>query len=280
MSKTSFLSQAQIELEEALEKLVSPKLTTAYAPLFSSARYSLLAPAKRLRPLLLIASASTFTVPLSQAILPACAIEIIHTYSLIHDDLPCVDNDDIRRGKPSLHKAYPEWQALITGDYLLTYAFEILSSLSFYSPEQKLNLVQLFAKRSGADGLIGGQIIDLLTEGKNISWSTLQQMHYGKTAALISAALEAGGILGNVSDRDMQHLYNCGQKIGLGFQIVDDLLDTEEENKTTAVTLLGKIQAKQLTESLLKEALEQIDQLTCPAPLIQELLHKMIYRCI
>lgn len=280
MSKISFLSQAQTELEEALEKLVSPKLTTAYAPLFSSARYSLLAPAKRLRPLLLIAAASTFMVPLSQTILPACAIEFIHTYSLIHDDLPCIDNDDTRRGKPTLHKAYPEWQALITGDYLLTYAFEILSSLPFYSAEQKLHLVQLFAKRSGADGLIGGQVIDLLIEKKNISWSLLQQMHHGKTAALISAALEAGGVLGNASDQDMQLLYNCGQKIGLGFQIVDDLLDIEEENKTTAVTLLGKIQAKQFAESLLKEALEQLDQLSCPAPLIQELLHKMIHRSV
>lgn len=280
MSKISFLSQAQTELEEALEKLVSPKIPTIYAPLFSSARYSLLSPAKRLRPLLLIAAASTFTVPLSQTILPACAIEFIHTYSLIHDDLPCIDNDDTRRGKPTLHKAYPEWQALITGDYLLTYAFEILSSLPFYSAEQKLNLIQLFAKRSGADGLIGGQVIDLLIEGKNISWSVLQQMHHGKTAALISAALEAGGILGNASDRDMHLLYNCGQKIGLGFQIVDDLLDVEEENKTTAVTLLGKIQAKQLAENLLKEALEQLDQLSCPAPLIQELLHKMVHRCV
>jgi geranylgeranyl diphosphate synthase type II len=280
MSKIAFLSQAQTELEEALERLVTPKLTTAYAPLFSSARYSLLTPAKRLRPLLLIATASTFMVPLSQTILPACAIEFIHTYSLIHDDLPCIDNDDMRRGKPTLHKVYPEWQALITGDYLLTYAFEILSSLPFYSAEQKLNLVQLFAKRSGADGLIGGQVIDLLVEGNKISWSILQQMHHGKTAALISAALEAGGILGSASDQDMQLLYKCGQKIGLGFQVVDDLLDIEEENKTTAVTLLGKIQAKQLAENLLKEALEQLDQLSCPAPLIQELLHKMIHRSI
>lgn len=280
MSKISFLSQAQTELEEALESLVTPKLNTVYAPLFASARYSLLAPAKRLRPLLLIATASTFTVPLSETILSACAIELIHTYSLIHDDLPCIDNDDMRRGKPTLHKAYPEWQALITGDYLLTYAFEILSSLPFHSVQQKLSLIQLFAQRSGANGLIGGQVIDLLIEKKNISWPILQQMHHGKTAALISAALEAGGILGKASDQDMQFLYNCGQKIGLGFQIIDDLLDIEEENKTTAVTLLGKIQAKQLAERLLKEALEQLDKLSRPAPLIQELLHKMIHRSI
>lgn len=280
MSKISFLSQAQTELEEALESLVTPKLNTVYASLFASARYSLLAPAKRLRPLLLIATASTFTVPLSETILSACAIEFIHTYSLIHDDLPCIDNDDMRRGKPTLHKAYPEWQALITGDYLLTYAFEILSSLPLHSVQQKLSLIQLFAKRSGANGLIGGQVIDLLIEKKNISWPILQQMHHGKTAALISAALEAGGILGKASDQDMQFLYNCGQKIGLGFQIIDDLLDIEEENKTTAVTLLGKIQAKQLAERLLKEALEQLDKLSRPAPLIQELLHKMIHRSI
>lgn len=279
MSKIAFLSRAQTELEEALEKLVTPKLDALYASLFSSARYALLAPAKRLRPLLLIATASTFAVPLSQAILPACAIELIHTYSLIHDDLPCVDNDDIRRGRPTLHKAYPEWQALITGDYLLTYAFEILSSLSDCSSEQKLRLVQLFAKRSGAHGLIGGQVIDLLVEEENISWSLMQQMHQGKTAALISAALEAGGIIGNASDQDMQLLYTCGQKIGLGFQIIDDLLDIEEE-KITAVTLLGKTQAGKLAENLLKEALEQLDQLSCPAPLIQEILYKMIHRSI
>ena len=280
MHKISFLSQAQAELEEALEKLVTPQLETAYASLFSSARYALLAPAKRLRPLLLIATASTFSIPLSQTILPACAIELIHTYSLIHDDLPCVDNDDMRRGRPTLHKAYPEWQALITGDYLLTYAFEILSSLPSCSAEQKLSLVQLFAKRAGADGLIGGQVIDLLIEEKNISWSLMQKMHYGKTAALISAALEAGGIIGKASSQDMQLLYNCGQKIGLGFQVVDDLLEVEEENKITAVTLLGKIQAKQLAENLLNEAKSSLSRLSCPAPLIQEILHKMIHRSI
>lgn len=280
MNKTSFLFQAQAEFEEALEKLVTPQLDIRYAPLFSSARYALLAPAKRLRPLLLIATASTFAAPLSQALLPACAIEFIHTYSLIHDDLPCVDNDDIRRGRPTLHKAYPEWQALITGDYLLTYAFEILSFLPDCSIEQKLALVQLFAKRAGAHGLIGGQVIDLLIEEETISWSLMQQMHQGKTAALISTALEAGGIIGKASNQDMQLLYNCGQKIGLGFQIIDDLLDIEEENKITAVTLLGKIQAKELAENLLKEALEQIDQLSRPAPFIQEIFHKMIHRSI
>lgn len=278
MNKISFLSQAQSAVEEVLEKLITSELDKAYAPLFSSARYALLAPAKRLRPLLLIATASTFSVPLSQSILPACAIEIIHTYSLIHDDLPCMDNDDMRRGKPTLHKVYPEWQALITGDYLLTYAFEILSSLSDCSAQQKLHLIQLFAKRAGAHGLIGGQVIDLLVEEENISWPLMQQMHYGKTAALICAALEAGGIIGQASDLDMQLLCNCGQKIGLGFQIIDDLLDAEEESKVTAVTLLGKIPAQQLAESLLKEALGQLDQLSRPAPLIQEILHKMIHR--
>lgn len=280
MNKISFLSQAHVELEKALEKLVTPRLDVAYASLFSSARYALLPPAKRLRPLLLIATASTFSVSLSQSILPACAIELIHTYSLIHDDLPCMDNDDVRRGKPALHRTYPEWQALITGDYLLTYAFEILSSLNDCSAQQKLSLIQLFAKRAGAHGLIGGQVIDLLTEQENIPWPLMQQMHYGKTAALICAALEAGGIIGDASNQDMQSLYNCGKKIGLGFQIVDDLLDTEEENKVTAVTLLGKIPATQLAENLLKEAQEHLFELSRPAPLIQEILDKMIHRSI
>lgn len=280
MNKISYLSQALAAFEKALEELVVPELDVAYAPLFSSARYALSSPAKRLRPLLLIATASTFSASLSQSILPACAIELIHTYSLIHDDLPCVDNDDVRRGKPALHKTYPEWQALITGDYLLTYAFEILSSLDNCSAQQKLSLVQLFAKRAGADGLIGGQVIDLLVEQENISWPLMKQMHYGKTAALICAALEGGGIIGKASDQDMQLLYKCGQKIGLGFQLVDDLLDMEEENKITAVTLLGKIPAAQLAENLLQEAQEHLSQLSLPAPLIQEILDKMIHRSI
>lgn len=250
------LACAKSAIENKLEDLLAqgPFLQEemAISSILDSARYSLLAPGKRWRPLLVVASADLFSVPLDTALFPACALEMIHTYSLIHDDLPCMDDDELRRGKPSLHKAFPEWQALLTGDYLLTYAFDVMARTPV-DDHKKVALIQLLAQEAGLRGMLGGQMIDLLSTDKPISLSVLETMHLRKTASLLIAALESGAILGGCDRSVRQVLRTIGQELGLAYQLIDDLLDITEETsqlgkpafsdlknkKTTAISLLG-----------------------------------------
>ncbi len=262
------------QIEEALEKILPPG-AGPYAHVFEAARYSLFSSGKRIRPLLTLATAEAFRAPVEKALIPACCLELIHTYSLIHDDLPCMDDDDLRRGKPTLHKVYAEGQAVLAGDLLLTLAFETLSASPHLLPGQILEMIKILAKRSGGEGMIGGQSLDLLSEGKDVSWDVLQQIHLGKTAALISAALEIGGIAAEVSPSTCRNLHHLGETIGLSFQIVDDILDIEgnadligkplmsdvENKKSTSVSLLGLARAKILAEQLLTSALDQCEKL-------------------
>ncbi len=288
----AFLADARKKIDERLYALVSSSPDLPYSPLFTSAHYSLFSPGKRLRPLLVLATAASYGIPLDAALNPACALELIHTYSLIHDDLPCMDNDDLRRGKPTLHKMVPEWNALLTGDYLLTYAFEILSTAPFLSAEQKIALIRTLAMRAGAHGMIGGQMIDLLSVDQRVNWEILEQMHMGKTAGLITAALEFGGIIAQVSENDLETLQKTGRAIGLAFQLIDDLLDytsTEEElgkpigsdynkAKPTAVSLLGVLDTKEKAALLLRTAEESLNTLSHPIPLIHAILDQMVHR--
>ncbi|MBM3184118.1 MAG: polyprenyl synthetase family protein [Chlamydiae bacterium] len=165
-------------IDERLKELIpSPKTS-----LYESTRYALLSPGKRFRPSLVMAVAASLGADPKIALDPACAIEMVHTYSLIHDDLPCMDNDDLRRGRPTLHKAFDEGLALLTGDYLLTYSFEILSNTAVLSTSQKLQMVQILSHAAGSHGMIGGQAIDLDMTGKSIDEATLYEMHHGKTS--------------------------------------------------------------------------------------------------
>jgi geranylgeranyl diphosphate synthase type II len=277
-----FTSEARKLIDDQLHQILHHTEDLPYSPLFSSARYSTLAPGKRLRPLLALAVCETYGSVLDIALIPACALEMVHAYSLIHDDLPCMDDDDFRRGKPALHKVYPEWHALLTGDFLLTYAFETLSSAPYLEAEQKLALVHTLAKYAGAHGMIGGQMIDLLTEGKEVDWALLQRMHLGKTAGLFTAALEFGGILSRVSSDDRNALRLAGSAIGLAFQLVDDLLDEAGSDrdcgKATAVTLLGPEKTKTKAGELLQMAKEQIHSLSRPAPLLTAFFEQMVDR--
>lgn len=269
-------------IDDRLKQLLDHADDLPYSPLFSSARYSTLAPGKRLRPMLVLAVCETYGIDLDSVLVPACALEMVHAYSLIHDDLPCMDDDDFRRGKPALHKVYPEWHALLTGDFLLTYAFEAISSAPHLDVDQKLVLVHTLAKHAGAHGMIGGQMIDLLTEGKEVDWALLQRMHLGKTAGLITAALEFGGILSRVSFDDRSALRLAGSAIGLAFQLIDDLLDEEGSDcnyrKATAVSLLGAEKTKTKATELLQTAKEQIHLLSRPAPLLITLFEQMVDR--
>lgn len=214
-------------IEKRLKELIPSRDET----IFEAARYSLLSPGKRLRPRLALAAASTFGADPLLVLDPACAIEMVHTYSLIHDDLPCMDNDDLRRGKPTLHKVYGEAIALLAGDYLLTYAFEVIANAQL-PPDQKLQMIKVLSHRAGAPGMIGGQALDIESIGKEIDEETLLQMHYGKTAALITASLEIGRIAAGI---ECPFLESLGLELGLIYQLQDDLLDA-----TSTTAILGK----------------------------------------
>lgn len=278
-------------IENTLKSILSSKSST-YKVLFEAAKYSLLNPGKRLRPLLTIATAEAFGAPFQKALIPGCAIEILHTYSLIHDDLPSMDNDDFRRGKPSLHKVYPEGQAILAGDLLLTLAFETLSQSPDLTSDQIVELVSILSQRSGGEGMIGGQSLDLLYEGKTISWDLLQTIHLSKTAALISACLEFGAVIAKTSKADRKLLFSIGQEIGLSFQIVDDVLDIEgapeligkpllsdlARGKATSVSLLGLQAAKNLSETLLCSALEKCKTLGIQDSALADILPRLVQR--
>lgn len=271
-------------IENRLNELVFDQ-NVPYSILLRAARYSLLAGGKRLRPILAIATAETFGSRAKHALDPACALELIHTYSLIHDDLPCMDNDDFRRGKPSLHKAFPEGCAVLTGDFLLTFAFEVTAQAPHLTAQQKIELVHLLAKNSGAEGMIGGQVMDLESEGKKIPIDFLRNIHARKTAALITTAIEYGGIVANANPDHRVILRQFGYEIGLAFQIFDDILDVtsnknsdEKNEKVTYVTLLGLDKAKSEADRHYKIALEQLELLPYDTTILSLIVKLLVHR--
>lgn len=274
----TFLETHQKLLSEQLDSLIQEKPFMYHNHLFEAARYSLLSYGKRMRPLLLLATTAVYDIPTQTSLIPACTLEMVHTYSLIHDDLPCMDDDDLRRGKPSLHKVYPEGHALLTGNFLLTYAFQLLCEAPALTDRQKLKLINTLAKSSGSEGMIGGQVVDLATEGKKIDWETLEFMHLGKTAALIIAAFEMGGIISDAPKKDMLALHTAGKYLGLAFQIQDDLQDYFDpkssdlkKNKATSLTFLGPDKSKQMAGQFFALAFKALDSLSRPSPVLSDL---------
>jgi geranylgeranyl pyrophosphate synthase len=243
--------------------------------LIEAARYALLGPGKRMRPLITLLVAEALECPLQSALTPACALEMIHAYSMVHDDLPCMDDDDFRRGRPTLHKVYPEAIALLAGDFLLTYAFEKLATAPHLTVEKRLQLSQTLAARAGGRGMIGGQVKDLQSETKTISLQELQEIHLRKTADLLTAAFEFGGIVSGAPQATQSSLYSIGQDLGLAFQVIDDVLDItssqakhgkstssdEAHHKSTYPSHLGLEGAKKKASTLLKAAKEKITAL-------------------
>jgi geranylgeranyl diphosphate synthase type II len=258
------------KLEELFAKAPHPLI----ASLFEAALYSL-SSGKRMRPLLLLKTAETFGVSVETAVLPACALELIHTYSLIHDDLPCMDDDDLRRGRPTLHKMYNEGHAVLTGDLLLTYAFEILSSSPELSSEAKLSLVRTLAQRAGASGMLGGQVIDLATQELDIDLKTILLMHKQKTGALFACALEFGGIIGGASTEDLELLRQIGEEFGIAYQIFDDIEDAGDES-ASCLQLLTSTQARELAEEKLKSVSALLNSLSLPATPLSSLFNQAL----
>ena len=263
--------------------------------IYSAIRYSLLAGGKRLRPVLALAVCDILGGDLEEVLPFACAIEMIHTYSLIHDDLPAMDNDDYRRGKLTNHKMYGESLAILAGDGLLNMAFEVMLESTSNKPnnlENKIKAMAYIAKSSGVRGMIGGQVIDTESENKEVSIETLEYMHRCKTGALIKAPVVSAAIICNASSEDLQNLKIFAEGIGLAFQIKDDILDVEgsteklgkkvgsdaSNKKTTYVSLYGLEKSKQMLKETSEEAIRSIEKFGTKAVFLKELAEYLIIR--
>ena len=236
MNFTAELKRHLDRIEAGLDRCL-PAATTQPERLHEAMRYSLQAGGKRVRPVLLLASAEVHGVRDEAAVPAAVAVECLHTYSLIHDDLPCMDNDDLRRGRPTVHRQFDEATALLAGDALLTHAFALLAEAYADRPALAQALVRELADAAGSRRLIGGQMEDLLAEKKaDATAAELEFIHLNKTAAMIEVALVLGGLLGGANEDGINSLRLAGRHLGLAFQIVDDLLDATADTATLGKT--------------------------------------------
>jgi geranylgeranyl diphosphate synthase, type II len=223
----AYLENRRAMVEAALDRALPPE-TVAPARVHEAMRYSVLAPGKRLRPILVIAGAEAVGGRAETVLDTACALELIHAYSLIHDDLPAMDDDDYRRGRLTNHKVFGEAMAILAGDALLTLAFRLVAqNAAALAPTSVGVVVAEVADAAGTDGMVGGQVVDIESEGKTISAEMLDYIHLHKTAALIRVALRVGAILAGGRPADVDAISRAGESLGLAFQIVDDILDVE-----------------------------------------------------
>jgi len=253
---------------------------------FEAMRYAALAPGKRLRPFLVLASAQLFSVARRSALQAGCAVEMVHAYSLVHDDLPAMDDSDLRRGRPTVHKAFDEATAVLAGDGLLTMAFEVLAQPDIHGdPAVRCELVSALAIASGGNGMVGGQMFDLIAENRpDLDIGAITRLQRMKTGALIAFSCEAGAILGKASSEARMALRGYAHDLGLAFQIADDLLDVEGSasatgkpvgqdiaaGKTTFVSILGVERARAQAELLVRQAVAHLDLFKERAELLRQ----------
>ncbi|WP_324827575.1 polyprenyl synthetase family protein [Qipengyuania zhejiangensis] len=260
--------QIQAEVDSAFDAFL-PVPDDSRARLVEAMRYAAIGGGKRVRPLLLVATADLFGVNRNAAVNAGCAVEAIHAYSLIHDDLPCMDDDDMRHGKPTLHKTFDEATAVLAGDCLHALAFDILTQPDTSTdPFVRAELVAALARASGHDGMAGGQMMDIVSEEQDYDLHQVTRLQQLKTGALLAASVEMGAILGRIPPEGRAHLRAYSRDIGLAFQIADDLLDVEgdeekagkalrkdsEQGKQTFVTLMGVDAARRQAEMLVEQA--------------------------
>ena len=241
MKVKTYLSSRQKFIDSALDRYL-PKLSTKPTTLHRAMRYSLFAGGKRLRPILCLAAAEACGGKISNALPLACALECIHTYSLVHDDLPSIDNDDFRRGRPTCHKAFGDGIAILAGDALLTIAFEIVSTARPAPRYDMSILLREVAEAAGSQKLIAGQVADLEAEGRNVKRDQLRYIHENKTAAILKSSVRLGAMSANASKRHLQAISNFGHALGLAFQVIDDILDVTQTSER-----LGKSAGKDIT---------------------------------
>ncbi len=258
----------------------------------ASMAYSLMAGGKRLRPVLLMAAADAVGADGTKFLPVACALEMIHTYSLIHDDLPAMDNDDLRRGKPTNHVVYGEGIAILAGDALLTLAFTVILRQKAVPAEALLRVVDEVSRAAGAEGMVGGQVLDLEAENRQISMEELRRVHTGKTGALFRAALRSGAILAGASEEQLSALTAYADHFGLAFQITDDILDVignaeeigkpvgsdEKNHKSTYVTLTSLEMAQELARRTVAEAEAALSVFGQEATFLRELVAYLVNR--
>lgn len=291
---TQRLQDYQREIEKALDGMI-PEQNCPQREGIDAMRYSLLEGGKRIRSVLVLEFARTFGVPQDQAMPFAAAIEMVHAYSLVHDDLPCMDNDDFRRGKPSCHRRFSEAVAVLAGDGLLTHAF--IAALdgglrSGIAPIRTAEAAAVLARAAGVHGMLGGQVIDMAIEGQQADAALHQEMCSLKTGALIKAACLMGCVLGGASEREKAAAEEYAEKIGLSFQIIDDILDCigqqdilgkpvgsdAEQSKTTYVTLYGLEKAKEMSQKLTEEAEDCLSRLPLKDRFLFELTDMLLKR--
>ena len=260
--------------------------------IYDSASYSLNIGGKRMRPILMLLTYSMYKEDWRDILEFSSAIEMIHTYSLIHDDLPCMDNDDLRRGKPTNHKVYGENIAVLAGDTLLNEAMNLMMKFSLKNGEKSLVAAEKIASAAGPDGMIGGQVVDIINEGKKISEDELKYMHMKKTGALIKVSIVSGAILGEAPEDDIKKLEKFGENLGLAFQIKDDILDVigsteklgknvlsdEESNKTNFITMHGLEYCIKECERLTKDSIEILDSLSVDTKDLKVLTKELLDR--
>ena len=286
------LQRVQKEIDDAFEAFL-PVPDDTRASLVEAMRYAAIGGGKRVRPLLLATVAEMFGASRHAAIRAGCALEAIHVYSLIHDDLPCMDDDDLRHGKPTLHKVYDEAIAVLAGDCLHALAFEILAGTEVSSdPFVRAELVHALASASGHNGMAGGQVMDIAAEDEEFDLHTVTRLQQLKTGALLGAAVEMGAILGKVPVEARGHLRAYARDIGLAFQIADDLLDEEgdeekagkalrkdaEAGKATFVSLMGVDKAREQAKALSEQAIGHLAQHGKEADLLRSLARFIVER--
>lgn len=247
MNFREYLAQQQQQVDSELQRLV-PADTVPPESIHRAMRYSLFAGGKRIRPILCIEAARAIADSPDGVVSAACALELVHTYSLIHDDLPALDNDDYRRGKPTCHKMFGEAMAILAGDALLTLAFQVLASLDAVDDAPKVRMIAELAAAAGTvGGMIGGQVADLEGEGKTPNPALLDSIHRAKTGALLRASLRLGAIHASAGEAQYAALSCYGEHIGLAFQIVDDILDVEESSESLGKTAGKDAQQHKIT---------------------------------
>ncbi|ACX52502.1 Polyprenyl synthetase [Ammonifex degensii KC4] len=252
-------------IEEALDRYLPPEFAPPH-PIHQSMRYSVLGGGKRLRPALLLGAAEAVGADVAEdLLLAACGIELIHCYSLVHDDLPAMDNDDFRRGRPTSHRVFGEAIAILTGDALLTLGFELLARAALVArqgSEVGLRVIVEVARAAGSEGMVGGQVLDLGGSKNADPALLLEEIHRKKTGALFVAAVRAGALLGGAQEEALQKLTLYAEELGLAFQIVDDILDLDEEAKLSKLTypaVFGLPAARARAEEAVKKALSALD---------------------
>jgi geranylgeranyl diphosphate synthase type II len=294
MDLKAYMHHCAALVDQSLDQWLPGENVLPHA-LHKAMRYSIFAGGKRLRPIMMIAASEAVGGTAQQVMHAACAMEMIHTYSLIHDDLPAMDDDDFRRGRPTNHKVYGEAVAILAGDALLTEAFRLLADAKVNQsipPTTVMRVIELVARFAGSHGMVGGQVVDMESEGKEIDFPTLEYIHTHKTGGLILASIQVGALLGGGDEKQLTALTRFGGAAGLAFQIADDILDVigdqaelgkdigsdQARGKATYPSLLGLAEARQRADELCDIAIEALAPLGPPAKTLQELARYIIDR--